>query len=262
MNHSFVSQPNSTLCAKCHYDMLSHMDNVACDACSNVGIVNVVNSMLLCDVCAEKEISIRSEVIPPHNEVNVENEVKQLAKEINPNLVTMETSMDFFNAETISLIELEKLILADENIPADQKYFELVARVRASYQDYRRILFEATKIQVEIASKQRAQQYYLNDLASRVSKQTRDELKLTNIEYQPKELPKAIPKVRLTPEEKIIASYAAAMNIPIEQARALVRNNMREAGITCTCQTEPGMCKLHNKQALNKKDNEINNEKG
>ena len=236
--HPFIqSLAKADECAKCKRTAIQHTKDAVCESCCMTGPCEIEENddILMCEHCTKRDKEIKIEVAL--------YKVQQLKKELVPEktfaaeLLTvaksieidnaMTTSQDFFNAETVAVVDLQKAIDADENIAADQKHFELVRVIRARYTHFRSVLFEVKKVELEITSRERALQYRLNELASKFRGEEREKLKLQDLTYIPKEVAVKAPKVKLTPEEKLIEQYAAIMKVPIEQARIMFNAKMK-----------------------------------
>jgi hypothetical protein len=251
LNHSFVQVSNSTLCGKCHYDFFSHSEYAICDSCNmtaGVEPISTVNgkTLLLCDNCTLLEQNaIKNEIIEQKTAEEKNSEIIKKLKDIIKYDETLTTSAQFFNAGTIACVELKKIIDSDDEIPVSEKHFKLTELIKARYSNNKKILFSAKQIEIETTSDNRAIQYFLNDLASKLSKEESERLHLANIDYVPVVAPKSVPKVKMTNDEKLAQIYAKGMKIPIEQARVLVKSGLKDMGVSCTCVETPGLCKLH-----------------
>jgi hypothetical protein len=254
MNHKFDMNPNDKhYCRRCARDFLSHSDMADCESCKRIGPCELLilpnGSMLLCDECY-KATQQKIEPKPIQEYVSTEHErlsqdITKLAGDIEYD-ESLTTSQQFFNRKTESLIDREKRIMNDNKIPdKDDKIRAIRNAITNEVIRNKQILFSAAQIQVEIASENRAIQYYLNDFASRVSKELRKELHLDNPSYIPKVAPAKVAKVKMTPLDREIGNYAKRMNIPLAKAKELYMNNLRELQMSCTCMETPGICKMH-----------------
>ena len=123
MNHSFIkgSIVNGTAkCAKCQYDEMSHTAYAQCEACPNKGQCEIINNLLLCKECYEKESKLpapkRNDLAEFANAIEIKpsDVIERLARKLE--VQNIETSQDYFNAETLSIGELEQSIMKDESI--------------------------------------------------------------------------------------------------------------------------------------------------
>lgn len=259
-NHKFnPSKLNITLCAVCYRTEEFHGKLVTCESCSNVNELKLVNGIWMCPNCLSRELevvsvsipsqpqsdtvqSISSEVSNDHRPTERQNEaINSLGSQ------SIKTSEDYFNARTKAIHTRWIEILSDSSIETEQKHYTLAREVREHYLHMKSVLFSAMEIQLECASNQRSDQIYLNQLAGKLREEERIKLHLQNIDYVPPSIPKAGPKTpRISKDDKIAADYARIMNIPIETARRLISNKLKEVtGAECTCSSTPGICKIH-----------------
>jgi len=258
--HSFKpSQLNQSLCAVCYRPENLHGKNVECESCSRTGGLVKHGNSWLCPVCLNKESEIPSESGIVEVIENAETITKELNKDQRPIQLehsainrlgsqSITRSEDFFNARTKAINERWKEIVADDSIKGENKAFTLAKEVREHYLHMKNVLFQAVEVQLECAANQRSDQIYLNQLASKLREEERVKLHLSNIDYVPPSIPKSTPKApRVSKDDKIAADYAKIMGIPIETAKRLLGNKLKEVIGECTCKETPGICKLHSK---------------
>jgi hypothetical protein len=235
-----------------------HGKTVECESCHNTGSLTLINNIWLCDDCFSRELqsqiptkiepivekstvqSIATEIISDHRPTEIENSaINKLGSQ------SISRSTDFFNARTVAINDRWKDIIADDSIGAENKHYQLAKEVREHYIHMKNVLFQAVEVQLECVSNQRADQIYLNTLAGKLREEERVKLHLANIDYTPP-VPKAAPKsVRLSKDDKIAADYAKIMGIPIETAKRLLGNKLKEILGDCTCKETPGVCRVH-----------------
>ena len=128
MLHPFQAAAwNKSICSKCLASELMHGSNVTCDSCSNVGLVDKVGKLFLCEACARRELStIPAPIIAVNQEPSIEKILENIDKLAESNTVknimdaaikgNIKQYRDFFNADIPSIIELKALIDADESI--------------------------------------------------------------------------------------------------------------------------------------------------
>lgn len=264
MNHKFVKSELSNNCQQCGFNVIAHTSMATCSVCLERVSCDVFDNQLACTSCIE---ILKLRKIEPTEQaaLTLENEVQETIieaglikatnkpidiiqeeiKQIEP-IDGFSTAKDFFNAETRAIVDIEAEIKANNALSTDEKTFELVRRIRERHTKFKQILFEAMSVQVEITSKQRAQQHYLNELASKIRKEEREKYHLADINYQPKEIPTKVKKTKISADEQLAANYAKVMKISIEQARILVKNQLTNVGIRCSCAETPGVCRIHN----------------
>jgi len=154
--------------------------------------------MLLCPACIEKEelfednmpARIKTIEYDSANPMLNANEKLKRAKEIDN---TVQTRSDVFNAETVSIAEIESAIGLDESIPREQKYFKLGEFVTERINKFKKSIFEKQSELVDEVNRLNANQIYLNDLKNKLSVEEREKLKLKDINYKPQ--PASKPKV-------------------------------------------------------------------
>jgi len=257
--HSFIAGTiDKTSCLKCKRDEISHTQYAQCEACPNKGICEIFNDMLLCMSCFTRESLAglkKKHEAPSDDSVRANNPILPRIKESESNLVErlanklqenhIDAASDYFNAETVQLTELEQKYINDQSIPADKRYYEFAKVVASEHERLKPILFEAIDVQVEIMSKQRAQTVYLNTIANKLRLEERAEFKIKDIEYQPKQAPVKVKQVKQTPIERLAEQYAKSLGIPLEQAKQMVQNLIKENKAQCSCAETPGLCKAH-----------------
>lgn len=264
MNHSFIAaQWNAIICAKCLQKEYAHKDDVTCEACSNVGEVELVNKMLLCQPCALKELTpvitpAQQEVLSLEqtlNQVNRILETNQIAnadgeavKDIIDAAIAgnIKKYKDFFNAKIPSIISLKDMIESDESIPSDKKHYAVMSLLKKRVSYLAIVLFQTRNSQIEIGAEMKSIQFYMAETIPKLRMKLRAEFALNTPNYTPQVIKSRIPKPhkgKQSTEDKMAAMYAAAMKIPLDQAKKLMANKLRD---DCTCSETPGMCKVHN----------------
>jgi hypothetical protein len=236
-----------------------HTDLAECESCGNTGPVDMVNNMMLCALCQDRENNvIPAEPKPIVIETSVESEIKEVINDNSPTSLenealnrmgsnSIKTTMDYFNARTTAIEELRKQIEADDSVSKENKHFELARIIRDHFKHMRRVLFEAMEVQLQCASEQRADQAYLNTLAAKLSREAKEELHLETPNYEPKKPPvsRTTSGPRMSKFDKQLESYAKALGIPVEQARRALEAGLKKQGYSCTCKETPGICKVH-----------------
>jgi hypothetical protein len=186
MDHKFlVSTIDSTICSKCKRVEPMHGPEAVCEACPNVGPVEMFGDMALCRECIAKEMETAIAYQAPELQearLQAHNATLALARQID---TSVETRTDIFNAATISFDEIRKAIETDENIPQDQKNFKLAETVKERFEHYKKIFFEHNEIAVNAATNQRAAIQYLNTLANKLKAEEREKLQIADMSYKP-----------------------------------------------------------------------------
>lgn len=251
MNHSFhPSVLDTSKCAKCKRIEKDHSNEAECEACGTVGPCDAFGELLLCASCLKKEYDIainqqkiRAQQIehgaanviefPARVETNQATELIQKLAET-ASFKKLETSKDYFNAETEPIVELEKKIMSDESIGTiQQRQYKLAEEVKARFVNFQKVLFDITELQLAVTSYMRKDQHYLNELATKLRTEEREKLHLQDINYNPTApvKPKKVSNVPKTndPMERLAEQYAKNLRIPIEQARIMVKNVLNQA---------------------------------
>lgn len=272
MNHSFIAAKwNSVIC--CHIDNgklcarkeLDHSNSAQCEACSNVCSCEVIGKLLLCFDCRVKELKA-NELTEQANE-RVDSSDKKLERLVNQVNRVIETNAiikdgdsiknlleeaikgnikqytDFFNAKIPSIIELKEIIDVDTSIEQDQKQYALAKALTARISYLTMVLFETRSTQVEMAAEIKSIQFYMNDLIPELRMKLRNEFATNTPNYTPQVIKKPTErKQKLSTSDKLAENYARMMKIPIDQAKRLLENKLRN---DCTCSETPGLCKVH-----------------
>lgn len=231
MKHYFQSMFGTKICKTCKKVESEHFEIASCESCNRAPEPCRYNEdeILMCESCLKRDIEIKSELSAAKvSEETIATEpLSELAAaiQIDNNLTT---SQDFFNAETVSMVELEQIIARDTTVADDQKHFKFVEVIRERHKMFRQKLFEVKQLEVEILSRERAMQYRLNDIASKFRLDEREKLKLQDLSYTPKEVATKAPKIKMTMEDKLIENYARLMKVTVEQAKTMFRNKMKE----------------------------------
>ena len=212
MDHSFQkSFTDITKCNRCSFPEDKHGSNAVCDACPNVGELNVCNGMALCRECIAKEIETSlpsvpaSEITPSNNDYI--NPVVQMSKDIDNSI---RVSTDLFNAATPAIVELKAAIDNDANIPPDKKRYELAKVLLDRFNLHKKAIFEMQANIVEEHTNQKAIQLYLNGLATKFQAEEREKLKIADINYKPEVVKELKPKVSKPKSTKITSAEIKA----------------------------------------------------
>jgi hypothetical protein len=241
----------------------AHSDTVLCEACSNVGPVNIVGKMLLCSACEEKENK------PPEPKVDSErlsldtivNQVNRLvdSKQIESMNGDSVKSMideaiqgnikqftDFFNAKMPSIVELKNMIDNDETIVGtENKTYALATACRKRTSYLARVLFQLKEGELETAAEIKSIHTYVQKLIPELRVKLRHEFAENTPGYTPQVVKADKPKIRAkgkSVEERLAEGYAKMMKIPYEQALKLLKNKLKD---DCTCAETPGVCVVH-----------------
>lgn len=276
MNHSFIAAPwNQKICRgypssdgkviPCLQNEESHGKEFPCQACNNVGEVELFNKMLLCTLCVAKEIeSINKPTPEVIEQLSIDQTLNQVNRILETNQIVnaegeavkdiidaaiagnIKEYRDFFNAKIPSIMELKTLVESDEKIPSDKKHYAVMSLLKRRVQYLAMVLFQTRNSQIEIGAEMKSIQFYMAETIPKLRMKLRAEFALNTPNYTPQVIKSGVPKQRkgkMSPEDKMAAMYAAAMKIPLEQAKKLMANKLRD---DCTCSETPGICKVHN----------------
>lgn len=214
MNHSFTLSVGDNKCAKCHRLEIDHTDFATCETCSFIGncelfsFVPSMIPMLMCQTCIEKD----------KNHMSSENQASRLsqfkletAKQIDNSI---KLRSDIFNAETVSIVELKRLIDDDQSIL--NKHFHLAQLVTDRMNGYKKAIFEKNEELVELSNKQQSTQVYLNELSNKLRLDEREQLKLKDINYKPNPTKISKPKGQTVRrfDKTEIRKYALLVGVP------------------------------------------------
>lgn len=217
-----------------------------------------MNQLPECDYCDSTESIVKvgdSQTCPLHRNEAAKAQSSNTPAPINVNEVLRQTRAvdaaiqvrtDIFNNETIALDEIKKAIYADDTIT--NKPFALASEVHARYIKYKNVIFEHQQIINDEMNKQRAAQVYLNNLANTLRTEEREKLKISDINYKPRNvaLPvnkKTIKLVKTRIDAKELRAAAADLGIPeftlkmiiiqkhltVKEAHAMFKKNIEAA---------------------------------
>lgn len=282
--HSFIpSQLNALLCARCYQSESSHGNAVECQACNSLSKLTLANSIWLCETCLSKELEViptpvdtdkdKRESLPnklPFTVSAISYIGNELSKDHTPiekqnealnalGSQAISNSEDFFNANTKAIDnrrlelssdsskELITQVMSKSNCTEiEAVHYQLAKEVREHYLHLKEKLFKVNTEQLEVSTKMRSNQVYLNTLASKLREEFRVQLHLQNLDYTPPTPSKTKPKtIKLSKDDALAEMYANLMNIPIETAKRLIANKLRSEGLDCTCKETPGICRFH-----------------
>lgn len=209
MNHSFLSsQIDSLICAKCKRPEIHHGAEAQCEACSNTGPCELLGSILLCQSCLKKEYDLAVQRAKEHSsnwerdKINtaITNPIGAILKSVEVD-AALSVSTDVFNHETSSIIELKSAIEASGT---NNVQYALAEMIQQRYNHFKTVLFELDAARVNLNSRMKAQAQSLNDIASKLTAEQREQLKIKDISYTPKEPPKkSVSKPKQTIEERM-----------------------------------------------------------
>lgn len=179
MNHLFAgSIENPNLCKLCSHNQIDHTSRAICAQCNSETFCNVANgNALLCATCMGE---LERELL---NKNSLENSKKIDA--------SIHVRADLFNAQTLAIIEVKRLIDADDAISLENKHFTLAKHITERHEHIKSVVFGLREDISELQNEQRAIQTYYNDLAKKLRVEEKARIKLSDLNYKPIE-PKAI----------------------------------------------------------------------
>lgn len=153
-------------------------------------------------------------------------------------------STDIFNAETVAIAEIKKVIDADESIPVGQKHFRLAQAIETRYRNLNKVVNEKTDEIIELETKMRSLQLYFNTLGKDLREHERAQLRLKDLQYKPQAPTKVVKpkkeklevkKVDLAEVRKYAEQYGVMANIV--QIFCIQRNIEPEAAAKLVAET-------------------------
>jgi hypothetical protein len=185
MNHTFVEPTDGTdKCARCKFNAIAHGNEAICDCCPNKGPVEIrYGNMLMCKACWDKEQALHAENMKPENQQARVDAMNQAITESRKLDASVEVRSDLFNAATVSIVELKKLI--DENPAITNKPYALAETLTERFSHFKKVIFDANEQIINATNNQKAIQVYLNNLANSLRAEEREKLKLQDINYKP-----------------------------------------------------------------------------
>lgn len=166
----FPSANPDKVCARSYID---HSPAARCQNCNKCSYCNVVDSMLLCDKCAEGIKSRQFDLI-------------ESAREIDSQL---RSNQDFHNAATVPIIELKKAI--NENSSISNKDEVLKEELYKRVMHFQSVLFSARNEVYQAELSLSVAKHNLDEVAHLLRKEQREALKIADNNY--------IPPVKLKP---------------------------------------------------------------
>lgn len=214
MNHLFSKSDNGN-CATCDRNYLSHTPAARCDSCQKCGICNVVDDLLLCDTCADKI---------KNNQFDLIERSRAIDSAIGSN-------QDFYNAETISLIDLRASIDANTEVVNKDDAFKQEILLR--YEKFSIALFELdterfkTQLQLSIIKKS------LDETAGTLRADERERIKIADANYVPPAKNKPVkPRVAKADKksifEQMVENFAKMNGISETEARITLQQGMNK----------------------------------
>lgn len=211
------------MCAVCKKDSVAHTDHATCDACPNVGPVELrYGTMLLCADCWAKEQALQLANNTPTKQAERVDTLNAAIKASREQDASIQVNTDIFNAATVAIQELKQSIDADPTIT--NKPYHLASELTTRFEHFKAVIFAKNQEIIEAANQQKAIQVYLNNMANTLRAEEREKLKLQDINYKPTP-PKLVKSktdkpatVKVRSSNKLdkaeLRKYAAELNIP------------------------------------------------
>lgn len=218
MNHPFEpSVTDPQICAKCKHKFIDHTDRATCDNCGCSGEMNLTsNGDLLCPECDFKDLK-------PRTTEELNNRALEVRRRFNEIDSQIKISTDIFNAKTVAIHELKKVIDDDPTIPAEQKYFTLAKHIESRFNNLTEIIFSQRQIILEAENEQRAIQTYYNEHAKKLRAEEREQIRLKDVTYKPLEVkPVKTPKAPTTKKVDINAVKEACVKAGMPEAMIVI----------------------------------------
>ncbi len=208
-------------------------DKKECDYCETGEIFSLVNGKmvsnlinkgtdtLVCPECDKKgyyeanERQKQAGVALNNMQAPIDiNDVLRTSREVDSRI---QVRTDVFNAATTAIVDLKKAIDADESIT--NKPFALATELSNRFNHYKTVIFELNEKVVEASNNQKAIQIYLNQLANSLRAEEREKLKISDINYKPKDVktPVTAKTIKLSKkrlDKKEVKDFAAKLGIP------------------------------------------------
>lgn len=230
MNHPFTkSQLDETICARCKRGPVAHTEFARCESCNARCKCDLVNNILLCPDCFEKELEVSSEPKVKETKEAYPNgapePIKRIEKERFPEINKFTVSEpladlpqngdEFFNAEVISHIELRKRIMADDSIEQSRKHYFYVEQLTLRQKRWQEVLLvEAIGVIKQLRSENAAMQRDINLAISGLRTEEREKLKLRDVNYVSPKPPLKVISPRMSPKERSIIDIAKLFHAP------------------------------------------------
>lgn len=218
MKHTFhPSTLDTSKCNQCKRVQNEH----SCEVCSDThSDVHIYMTLLMCDSCFDKEkefqVSLANGASQRVNTAVNTSEANRELAESNQIDASVVVRTDLFNAATKSILDLKSLIDADETIT--NKPYALASALKDRFNAFKNVVFELNAQIVEASNQQIAIQRYLNDLSNKLRAEEREKLKISDINYKPKDVkPIKVTSIK-TAKNKLdkveLRKYASQIGVP------------------------------------------------
>ena len=128
-------------------------------------------------------------------------EVLEKNEKVNTSLKIKE---DIFNAETVSLVELEKAVrINNSELPESEQYYAFANKVKEQILNYKKLISQKHEEILETTSRIRAGQQHLNSIANKLRAEVREEFKIKDTAYKPEVVKVKPVKTAAPPKNKV-----------------------------------------------------------
>jgi hypothetical protein len=142
----------------------------------------------MCIPCQAREKEAHKNAMLPENQ---QKRVEQMnhnielekAKQIDDRI---QIRSDIFNAETTAIVDIAKAVEDDASIT--NKPYTIASVVKERFDKFQSAVFELNQQIADLNIKQKAIQVYLNNLSNKLRAEEREKLKISDINYKPKEV--------------------------------------------------------------------------
>jgi hypothetical protein len=244
--HPFRHSLTTDKCADCAFPELAHGPNAQCECCPAIGPCEIIDGMLMCARCQQRDIEIKAELgISATNGNNVDARVAAIVARTDKTIAI--DRRQYFVRRMKSIVELDDELKAAIPNKQDAEYklaqiveenlVKLRANITRKHEEIREMQGEAI-----------ADQIYLNQIVPQLRAEEREKFKAYDISYKPS-VPTATPTVskpRMSASDRAYESMAKQLGVSVEAYKRNLENAMKNAlSVKCTCQETPGVCVIH-----------------
>jgi hypothetical protein len=203
MKHSFTpSILNSELCGTCKRDKIAHTKEAVCEACSNVGPVELMyGNMLLCESCISKDKEHQSPEKQEERVNNYRNSVDAFVQATRSIDDSLRIRTDVFNAKTAAIVEIKNAIYNDPAI--ENKPYAFASECTRRFEILKKVIFDKNQEIIDATNEQKALQVQLNQMANQLRAEEREKLKIADINYKPPVVKSVTPAKIKTASKKL-----------------------------------------------------------
>jgi len=158
--------------------------------------------MLMCPECLakQKELQAQSEAQAETRVLDYQKDVQQRLEQAKNIDNSIQTKSDIFNAQTVAIVELKKLIDEDLTIEDSQKNFRLASILTDRMNGLKKAIFDLNTEVIDKTNAQNAIQVYINNLSNKLRTDEREKIKLADINYQPNPIKVSKPRAPKVPK--------------------------------------------------------------